>query len=89
MRDVDSKKDMVHACVANNHNLVDLFRIDLCFFAALADVLIDLIENFRSKGCEFLLIKLRVCNSRHEIAAIDRLRVHTPSRCELLSSLEV
>ena len=86
---VDAQKDVVHAGVAGDHDFVDMSRGDPGLPASLLDEVVDGGQGTCPQGRQLLLVELREGDSRHQVAAVDRLRVDAADRRKLLAGREI
>ena len=87
---VNAEEDVVHAGVADHHDLVDVVAGN-AGVRATPPVMKPLIafSHLGAERDELLLVELRVGDARHEIAAVHGLRIDAADRGELLPGLQV
>ena len=88
-RHVDAEEDVVHAGVADHHDLVDVLARNSRGPARVLDEAVDGVQHLGAQGNELLLVELRVGDARHQIAAVHGLRIDAADRGELLSGLQM
>src|SRR5437667_99778 len=89
VRGVDAEEEVVHARVADDHNLVDPLGQHARLAADLLDVLIEQPDDPRVELAEVARVELGEGDPRHEIAAEHRLWIEARDRPELLARLEL
>ena len=86
---VDAEEDVVHAGVADHHDLVDVLAGHSGDAARVPDEAVDRVQHLGAERDELLLVELRVGDARHEVAAVHGLRVDAADRGQLLPGLQV
>ena len=86
---IDAEEDVVHAGVADDHHLVHVAKFDTGLGAGLLGVAVDRVQHLGAQGLQLLGRELGVGDARHQIAAIDRLRVDAADRGQLRAGLQV
>ena len=86
---VHAEEDVVHARIADHHDLVDVAGGDAGVRARLLDEAVDRVQHLGAQGDELLLVELRVGDARHEVPAVDGLGIDAADRRELLAGLQV
>ena len=89
VRHVDAEEDVVHARVADHHDLVEVVAGDAGAGARFLDEVVDRVQHLGAQGGELLLVELGVGDARHEVAAVDGLGVDAAHRGQLLPGIEV
>ena len=86
---VDAEEDVVHAGVADHHDLVDVVAGYAGVRARLPDEAVDRVQHLGAERDELLLVELRIGDARHEVAAVDGLGVDAADRGQLLAGLKM
>ena len=77
---------MMHTSIANDHNFMNLFEVNICRITRFTYESRDRVENLRSQRRQFFRIKHRIRDARHKVSSILRLRIDVAHARELFTT---